>query len=320
MAAIIVALLVGLIVSVIGYSLLMRRMASRAAIHSRLQGLQNVDQSIDIDIAQETLEENKRKPYDLRDIPFVNRTVIPLVKAIANAAYQLAPKQLASAAERRIILAGKQGKWSVQMVALAVVVFAVGGFFGISTYLADQNFPVVQKMAIMVLGTLACGALPFVHLNSLVQKRKASIQKQLPEVLDLMCVSVQAGLSFDGSLNRIVARMQGHLIDEFARMLRDVRMGVTRRDALRELASRCDLPEVQLFVTAIIQSEQLGTSMSSTMAAQAENMREYRRQRAKALALKAPIKILFPLILFIFPAIFVVVLIPKLLVLTESFK
>ena len=113
--------------------------------------------------------------------------------------------------------------------------------------------------------------------------------------------------------------MKGAFVEECDRMLRDVRMGMTRKAALQNMAKRCNLQEIQLFTTAIIQSERLGTSMGKTLTVQADNMRERRMQRAKAAALKAPIKIIFPLVLFIFPALFVVVLLPTLLNLLATF-
>jgi len=142
--------------------------------------------------------------------------------------------------------------------------------------------------------------------------------RQLPEVLDLLCVSVQAGLSFDAALRKITVRMKGPLIDEFKHFQDDVRMGMIRRNAMKNLAARCDLQDVSLFMTALIQAEKLGSSMGKTLKNQADNIRERRRQYIKAKAMRAPIKILFPLILFIFPAIFVVTLFPALLSLLKN--
>ena len=160
--------------------------------------------------------------------------------------------------------------------------------------------------------------MPFSILNIITQKRQKAIQKQLPELLDLLCVSVQAGLSFDGAMRKIVERMEGPLIDECRKMLDDIRMGAVRRQALRLMGERCDVQDVALFTTAVIQAERLGTSMATTLNNQAENMRERRRQYIKAEALKAPVKIVFPLIMFIFPTLFVVTLLPAILGLSDS--
>ena len=136
--------------------------------------------------------------------------------------------------------------------------------------------------------------------------------------MDLLCVSVQAGLSFDGALMKITERMKGPLVDEFRRMQDDVRMGIVRRTALRSMAARCDVQDVSLFTTSIIQAERLGTSMGKTLKNQADNIRERHRQYVKAEAMKAPVKIIFPLVAFIFPAFFVVALMPAILSLMKN--
>ena len=163
------------------------------------------------------------------------------------------------------------------------------------------------------------GMLPLVILRILIQKRQEMILHQLPEVLDLLCVSVQAGLSFDAALRRIVDKMQGVLIDELKRMLEDIRMGLQRRQAMRMLADRCEVQELTLFCTSLIQAERLGTSIGKTLTNQAANMRERHRMRIKAQAMKAPVRMMFPLVLFIFPALFVIVLLPSLISLMHNF-
>ena len=131
-------------------------------------------------------------------------------------------------------------------------------------------------------------------------------------------MSVQAGLSFDSGIAKIVDRMKGPFVEECQRMQRDVRMGMMRKHSLQQMARRCDVQEVYLFTTSIIQAERLGTSIANTLVEQASNMRERRRQAAKAEALRAPVKIVFPLVLFIFPALFVIVLLPSLLFLLKN--
>ena len=160
---------------------------------------------------------------------------------------------------------------------------------------------------------------PFVMLNMKIKNRQKKMLRQLPEFLDLMCVSVQAGLTFDAATRKIVQRMHGPLIDEFHRTMDDMSMGVPRKLAMKNMANRCDLPELTLFLTSIIQANRLGTSISKTLAIQADNMRDRRRQAIKALAMKAPVKMLFPLVFFIFPALFVVVLLPTVLTLIKNF-
>lgn len=160
--------------------------------------------------------------------------------------------------------------------------------------------------------------LPFGVLNHIIKKRQSLITRQLPDVLDLLAISVQAGLSFDAALRKVIERMKGPLIDELSRMLRDVRMGMTRRRSMQFMAKRCDAQDVYLFVMSVTQSERLGASMSDTLTIQADNTRNVRRQRARTKAMKAPVKMVFPLVFCIFPAIFVVALLPSLLSLMET--
>ena len=124
--------------------------------------------------------------------------------------------------------------------------------------------------------------------------------------------------SFDGAMTKVADKMQGALIDECSKMLRDIRMGMTRRQALTNMADRCQLQEVHLFVAAVVQSDRLGVSIGKTLLIQSENMRERRRQAIKEQAMKAPVKILLPLVLFIFPTLFIIALLPTVLSLAHN--
>lgn len=254
----------------------------------------------------------------LSDIPFVERTIAPLFRSIARFLLLFAPQGIHERIERRIMLAGKQGVWSVSAFVcgwvLSVAVCLLLAFY----FLSGVELPFVQRVALLVLGGVMGALLPFAVLNSIIRERQKQILRQLPEFLDLLCVSVQAGLSFDSGIAKIVDRMKGPFVEECQRMQRDVRMGMMRKHSLQQMARRCDVQEVYLFTTSIIQAERLGTSIANTLVEQANNMRERRRQAAKAEALRAPVKIVFPLVLFIFPALFVIVLLPSLLFLLKN--
>ena len=247
---------------------------------------------------------------ELARIPFLDRTVLPLLNAAENFFIKFAPSEIHATVEKKLMLAGKQGQWSANRVitiwlVLQVFFLVLGIHFG-----SQQGFSNVEGLIFVWMFVLFGAFLPFGYLNSLIRKRQEAITKQLPEVLDLLRISVQAGLSFDGAMRKIVERMTGPVIDEFKRMQQDVRMGAPRARALQAISKRCDVEDMYLFITSVVQAERLGTSMGRTLVNQADNMRERRRQRAKAAALKAPIKMLFPLVLFIFPAMFVVILVP----------
>ena len=255
------------------------------------------------------------------EIPgFRERVVTPLGKYLGNLITRLAPAAWSAALERKLVAAGKGRVWTAQgyavfwvIVVLVVIVIAIKYVYG------RPDLAPVQLVMLVIVFTALGVAMPWIMLRIMAQKRQKLITKQLPEVLDLLCVSVQAGLSFDAALRRIVERMKGPLIEECSRMLDDVRMGLPRRQALRMMGERCEVQEVALFVTAIIQAERLGTSLGKTLNNQAINMRERRRQAVKAEAMKAPVKMIFPLVLFIFPSVFVIVLLPALLNMMKNF-
>ena len=278
-------------------------------VHQRLKDLQGDGGRITRTHAEE-----------LAKIPFLDRTVVPMLRSFENFMVRFAPSGIRHTVENKLMLAGLSDKWSpngfITMWLLSIGIFFLIGYIMISR----QPMPYIQSVLTYWICVLVGALLPFSMVNTKIRKRQKAIEKQLPEVLDLLSVSVQAGLSFDGALRKITDRTMGALIDEFRRMQQDVRMGATKARALQAMARRCDVDDLYLFVTAVIQAERLGTSMGKTLVNQADNMRERRRQKAKAEALKAPIKMIFPLVIFIFPAIFVVTLLPSVLSIIKNFQ
>lgn len=260
----------------------------------------------------------KTQPKKLGDMPFFERVTMPLIHAFERYIKSFTPQELTAVLNHKIALAGKSRDWTAEELYAAMLLGMASMGVLLFALVWDAGYAFVQKLMFLILGSILGGLMPLAVLNSLIQKRKAAIQHQLPEVLDLLCVSVQAGLSFDASLRKIVDRMKGPFIEECRRMQDDIRMGIVRRTAMKNLASRCEVQDVSLFMTSLIQAERLGTSMGKTLKNQADNIRERRRQYVKAEALKAPVKIVFPLVLFIFPALFVVTLVPTLLFLMKN--
>jgi tight adherence protein C len=146
-----------------------------------------------------------------------------------------------------------------------------------------------------------------------IKKRRKAILLGIPDTLDLLTISVRAGLGFDAALGKVTEKVKGPLPDEFRRALAEIRVGKTRKDALRDIVSRTDVPALTNFIGAIIQAEQLGVSISKVLQVQSEQLRIERRQRAEEAAAKAPIKMLFPLVGCIFPSMFIVILGPAII-------
>jgi len=161
--------------------------------------------------------------------------------------------------------------------------------------------------------------LPILVLNQRIRKRREEMQKSLPGILDLIYVSVQAGLAFDGAISKVTEKMHGPLVEELSRMLQELRVGVTRKMALKNLSDRCKIQDISLFTAALIQADQLGVAIANVLKIQAANVRVKRQLSIRELALKAPVKILIPLVFFIFPAVFVVLLGPGAILILRQF-
>lgn len=307
------AMSVSLLLFFVLFGLIEKKIRPQSQIHQRILSMQD-HANTQFSVSQTSAAKRKA----LGDIPFAKRVIQPLRRAIAQSITKLAPKEWHAVIAARLSLAGKAKEWTVNEFIFSCLL-GMAAMFGLIFLMTwHAHYALVQKVIFLVIGSFMGGVMPVVFLNIMIQKRQAAIQHQLPEVLDLLCVSVQAGLSFDASMRKITDRMQGPFIEECRRMQEDIRMGMVRRNAMRNVAARCKVQDVSLFMTSLIQAERLGTSMGKTLKNQADNIRERRRQYIKAEAMKAPVKIIFPLVLFIFPALFVVALVPSLLSLMKN--
>lgn len=251
--------------------------------------------------------------------PFTERVLRPMIMQTSRIMTRFLPAKKGKAADdpglsgiqKKLLLAGKPNNLSpndflgilgLSMLGNAGLVFLLMGLAG-----AD-----VITSALLALVGLAIGYyLPNVWLTSKIRRRRKEIERAMPDALDLLVISVEAGLGFDSAVQRLTDKADNALTREFRRVLAEIRMGRSRREALKEMVNRTEVPDLNTFVAAIIQADQLGVSISRVLSVQANQMRLIRRQRAEELAAKAPLKMLFPMVLLIFPAMFIVILGPS---------
>lgn len=298
---------------------------SKARIQERfLRLLKESESSNETFIGQQSnvTFENKEtsSQQNIGDTPFTERVFVPIFNSISMGLSKLAPTELRTMLETQIFRMGKQDSWSVVHLASCWVLSVGIGI--LLAFIVMRNYSTLQYQQvfmIFLLGAVLGALLPFFILQYVIRNRKEQLRRQMPEFIDLVCISVQAGLSFDGAVSKITNRMKGTLSEEFQRMQRDVRNGMSRQRSLTQMAKRCDVEEIYFFTSSIIQADRLGTSMSRTLKLQADNIRDRYRQNRRAEILKAPVKIIFPIILFIFPSIFVITLFPFLISFMKSF-
>lgn len=245
---------------------------------------------------------------DVLDRGFSERAVAPVFQGVGRFFMRYTPQGWGARIEKKLLIAGwspriDSSSWAVIKV-LAVVFGLLLAFF------VNNQLEGTARMAGLA-GALAIGLLgPDAILSRKVDERKAAMERDLPDVIDLLVISVEAGLGFEGALGRVVQNVPGELSDEFSRMLQETRVGVSRNAALKSLAARTDVDDLNTFIMALTQADAFGVSISRMLRVQADEMRVRRRLRAQERAFAAPVKMTFPLVLCIFPGIFVVLLGP----------
>ncbi|HQF93636.1 MAG TPA: type II secretion system F family protein [Microthrixaceae bacterium] len=248
------------------------------------------------------------------------RAVMPALGRLIELGRRLTPLGYVDKIRQKFVIAGIQTPDSVdRFLAVKSVMFPLGIIVGLANlffhFLLDGIMGLVAS--IVIGGAIAFG--PDLWINRKVDDRQKGILRSLPDVLDLLTISVEAGLGFEQALDRVIGSVPGPLSDEFARMLGESRSGASRADAMRAMDERCNIPELRSFVLAIVQADTFGVSIGRVLRAQSEEMRIKRRQLAQEKAQKAPVKMLIPMVFCIFPALFCVVLGPAALNIKESF-
>jgi tight adherence protein C len=260
----------------------------------------------------------RRRTVTGKELPRLRERVFaPLITKSAQLMLRVNPRSSVESVSARLMAAGMRNTSPMGIIGMKGVL-TVGGFlFGIllGSSAAPKN-ALMLGAAMAALGFLA----PTYYINSRVRRRQAAVAAELPDALDLLSVSVEAGLGFDGAVQKLTEHMDGPLIEEFELALGEIRIGEGRQDALKKMADRSASQEMGSFVRAIIQADQLGISLGRILRVQAGDTRLKRQMLAEEKAMKAPIKMLFPTVVFIFPAMFLVVLGPAFLNLAKFFQ
>ncbi|MBM3144523.1 MAG: type II secretion system F family protein [Chloroflexi bacterium] len=249
-----------------------------------------------------------------------DRIIIPMARRFGEIALRFTPQNALEDTARKIELAGNPRGleptlfWAGRFGAAIGIAALL--FFILSISSIDWSWG--RKIIIVVLFTLLGFYVPSLLLNSRIRRRQDDIRKALPDALDLLTICVEAGLGFDGAMAKVNGKWDNELSLSLGRVLREIQLGKLRREALRTMADRIDIPEMTSFVAAIIQSEQLGVSMAKVLRIQADQMRIRRRQAAEEKAQQAPIKMLFPMGLLIFPSLLIILLGPAAVQLMRS--
>ncbi|MFN8232086.1 MAG: type II secretion system F family protein [Actinomycetota bacterium] len=241
---------------------------------------------------------------------FGERVLVPVVGGATRIARKVTPLDARERIAKKLLLAGSPPGWDAERILAFKIIGCVGAFVAglfISKLIGLQG---LTGLLVIALLTIAGFLLPDSALSRKVEERQHEILSTLSDTLDLLTISVEAGLSLNAAIAQVVQNVPGTLSSEFARMLQEIQLGVPRSEAFRHLAERTDVEELNAFALAMIQADVFGVSIASVLRTQAQQLRIKRRQRAEARAQQTPVKIVFPLILCILPALFVVIIGP----------
>lgn len=244
--------------------------------------------------------------------PFVQRVVIPLIKRIGEFSIRFTPEKLLQETTLKLDLAGNPGRLdaatflSFRFIGAAVF----GGLLLLISNLPTVNWPFGRIILVVVIFSVLGFFFPQLWLQSRITRRQNEVRKAMPDALDLLTICVEAGLGFDAAMSKVSEKWENELSILFGRAIREVQLGKTQREALRDMADRISLPELTSFVAAVIQSQILGVSLAKVLRIQSDQMRIKRRQRAEEEAHQAPVKMIIPMALLTFPSIMILLMAP----------
>lgn len=286
---------------ILAYNLIMLILGAKgrrsSVLSSRLNKISSIDNQ-DISSA------------DNMNVPFSKRVIEPIIQKVTNTIGNIMPS--AKKDNNRILMdLRRAGIWlsPKEYTSRTVIIMIIAGIIGALLGLM-LNISVIKIFLLILLSSMIGYSLRRFSLKSKITKRKEEIQRQLPSVLDLLCISVTAGLGFDQALGYLTSKDKGALIEELEIARRETTLGKTRKDALLSLSERCDVEELKTFISAVNQSEELGISLKNVLLTQSSSIRIAHKQKIEEKAMKIPVKIIFPIVVFIFPVIFIVILGP----------
>jgi tight adherence protein C len=243
--------------------------------------------------------------------PFSERVLVPLINRVGEFSARFTPQKAIQDTERKMELAGNP--WPINaptFLAIRFILAVLLGGLAMLAFLGSTTWTTTDKVMLIGGATFGGFFLPHIMLTTRITRRQKEIRNAMPDALDLLTICVEAGLGFDAAMSKVAEKWETELSLAFARVIREIQLGKIRREALKDMADRLGIPELTSFVAAIIQSEQLGVSLAKVLRIQSDQMRLKRRQRAEEEAHKAPIKMIIPLALLVFPSIMIIILTP----------
>ena len=271
-----------------------------------------------VDVRARTLALRRR--VNIAEVPFDQRVVFPVFGGIARSVMSLLPHAFVARIDKSLTVAGRPAA----LQTFIALVLALGTLPPLTLMVlistASGGAPGGVALLLIPFSAVIGAALPFLWLSRRARARQLAIWKSLPNAFDLITTCVEAGLGLDAAFQRVADKLQGPFSDEIGQMLLEVEMGRPRREALKDLAVRMDVPDLLAFVNAVTQAQQLGTNLGKVLRAQAGQMRVKRRQRAEETARRMPVKMVFPLVLCMMPSLFIVMIGPVVLAVIREFS
>jgi len=287
------------------YSILAYIQRGKLSVASRLDGIRKMNiTEVNTELSQ----------------PLFSRVLRPMLDNMGKAMMRVTPGEMLANLEKKIVKAGNPANMEAKDW-LSIQALMIVGLPVLTLIIGRSSNMSVGNLLMFIIAEVALGfVLPGFILGKLLTARQKIILNSLPDVIDLLTVSVEAGLGFDGALLKVVDKKPGPLASEFDKVLQEIKVGRQKKDALKDMAERVDLQDFTAFVGAVVQADQFGVGIANVLKIQAEQMRQKRRQRAQEKAMKAPVKMLIPMVLFIFPTLFIVLLGPVAIQLIEQFS